>query len=337
VSTSGTRSVAPRTPGLSAPVAAVPAYEQGTQTAGAIMGAAMGLVGTAAAAAGAVRRSRVQARVGKGQPSLIQVAEQKKLLSTVEGLGLLSKAEQFGISIATPEKLGLLKFAEEKGLLTFAENVLTSPSTPITLLIAAGAGVAGVYLDLTEGSGSFFNWVLAGAFGVPALICLGAALVIFALFGGVKQTKNLNLSEKVSVYSATGGQYGKFSEKTVSRPVTLLSVAEEKGLLSFAEEYGLLSLAAQLVDKPLTLTERLRVLSQLERSGLLSTVESSASDKFGAASYGTTGLLFITAAVAAAVAVPDFGTILALLLALPGLGYLAVGLGFAVVQPPRRT
>ena len=44
---------------------------------------------------------------------------------------------------------------------------------------------------------------------------------------------------------------------------------------------------------------RLRVLSQLERSGLLSTVESSASDKYGAASYGTTGLLFITAAIAA--------------------------------------
>mmetsp|Transcript_52993 Transcript_52993/g.136884 ORF Transcript_52993/g.136884 Transcript_52993/m.136884 type:complete len:367 (+) Transcript_52993:100-1200(+) len=330
--------VAPRMSPIAATTAPA-ASAPGVSAAGAIIGATLGVAATAAAAAGSIRRSRVAAKVSGNQPSLIQVAEQKKLLSTVESLGLLSTAERAGVKIDLVEKLGLLKFAEEKGLLSFAENTLTSPNTPIVMLIAAGALICGVYLDLTESPAiGFGQWVIAGALGVPAAVLLGAAIAIFALFGGTSRTKSLDLVEKVDTYSTSGNPItGSFGQKTNKRAVTLLSVAEEKGLLSFAEEYGLLSLAAGFISNPLTLTEKLRVLSTLERSGLLSTVESSASDKFGAASYGVTGLLYITAAVAAAILVPSFGVLVAALLAILGLGNLAVGLGFAVVQPPRRS
>lgn len=318
-----------------APVAA--AVPTNVGVAGAIMGGAMGLAGTVAVAAGAARRSRVAARVGKNQPSLIQVLEQKKLLSTVEGLGLLSTAERLGVSADLPEKFGLLKFAEKKGILSYAEAVLTSPNTPIVLLLAAGALVCGVYLDLTESATlGFGQWVLAGAFGVPAIVCLVAAVAIFALFGGVSRTKNLDLVEEVDTYSTGGSYVGTFGTKKTSRSVTLLNVLEEKGLLSFAEENGLLSLATSIVGKPLTLTEQAKVLSTLESTGLLSTVESSASDQFGAANYGLTGLAIITAAIVSALLVPDYGALLAVLLALPGLGFLGVGLGFSIVQAPRK-
>ena len=52
--------------------------------------------------------------------------EEKKLLSTVEGLGLLSLAEKNGLTLSKIESLGLLSTAEDLGLLTLAEKALTT-------------------------------------------------------------------------------------------------------------------------------------------------------------------------------------------------------------------
>ncbi|KAL0421880.1 UNVERIFIED_CONTAM: hypothetical protein Slati_3210900 [Sesamum latifolium] len=72
--------------------------------------------------------------------------EKRKVLSTVEKAGLLSKAEELGVTLSSIEKLGLLSKAEELGLLSLLENAagvspsaLASASLPI--LVAAVVAV----------------------------------------------------------------------------------------------------------------------------------------------------------------------------------------------------
>ncbi|KAL3819371.1 hypothetical protein ACJIZ3_005276 [Penstemon smallii] len=72
--------------------------------------------------------------------------EKRKVLSTVEKAGFLSKAEELGLTLSSIEKLGLLSKAEELGLLSLLENaaslnpaVLASASLPI--LVAAVVAV----------------------------------------------------------------------------------------------------------------------------------------------------------------------------------------------------
>lgn len=72
--------------------------------------------------------------------------EKRKVLSSVEKAGLLSKAEEFGITLSSIEKLGLLSKAEELGLLSLLENVAdTSPaalaSASLPVLVAAVVAV----------------------------------------------------------------------------------------------------------------------------------------------------------------------------------------------------
>ncbi|GFP80118.1 hypothetical protein PHJA_000155200 [Phtheirospermum japonicum] len=72
--------------------------------------------------------------------------EKRKVLSTVEKAGLLSKAEELGVTLSSIEKLGLLSKAEELGLLSLLENtagvspsVLASAALPV--LVAAVVAV----------------------------------------------------------------------------------------------------------------------------------------------------------------------------------------------------
>ncbi|PIM98604.1 hypothetical protein CDL12_28911 [Handroanthus impetiginosus] len=66
--------------------------------------------------------------------------EKRKVLSTVEKAGLLSKAEELGVTLSSIEKLGLLSKAEELGLLSLLEAAagyspaaLASAALPVLL------------------------------------------------------------------------------------------------------------------------------------------------------------------------------------------------------------
>ncbi|CAE7246438.1 unnamed protein product [Symbiodinium pilosum] len=157
---------------------------------------ACGVAGTAALAVMASRSPRVATRALPGSPSLIQVLEQKGLLSTVENLGLLSAAEKAGVKVSTVEELGLLKLAEKLNLLSLAENVLTNGSTPFLMLGGAGVLAALSFVCATQPSGTFIQYFLTGAFGAPALVLAGAALVILAVFGGTRRTRDIDVAEK---------------------------------------------------------------------------------------------------------------------------------------------
>lgn len=314
--------------------AGVAAAQPTNSAAGALLAGTVCSVGLAACtvAAQARRAGRVAARVASGAPTLIQILEQKKLLSQVEKLGLLSQAEKAGLGIETVEKLGLLKLAEDNKLLSLAENVLTNPGTPAQLLLGAAALGGLTYADVTLGAElGLFQWVLAGALGASALVLGGAAVVIAGITSGTRRTRNVDQVDKELAFVGKD-----FTVKQVKESVSLIDVIEKKGFLSFIEENRLLSLAGGLVQNPLTLTEKLKVLSTLESLGLLSQVEASATDKFGAASFGLAGLFLVTVAIAAFFLAGDLGPIAALLTALPGLALLAVGLGLSLFQAPRR-
>ncbi|KAL6615027.1 hypothetical protein ACP70R_037297 [Stipagrostis hirtigluma subsp. patula] len=72
--------------------------------------------------------------------------ERRKVLSGVEKAGLLSKAEELGVTLSSLEKAGLLSKAEDLGLLSLVEAAAgASPSalasTSLPLLVAAVAAV----------------------------------------------------------------------------------------------------------------------------------------------------------------------------------------------------
>ncbi|CAA0836071.1 Protein of unknown function (DUF1118 [Striga hermonthica] len=72
--------------------------------------------------------------------------EKRKVLSSVEKSGVLSKAEELGFTLSSIEKLGLLSKAEELGLLSLLENAAgLSPSAlasvALPVLVAAVAVV----------------------------------------------------------------------------------------------------------------------------------------------------------------------------------------------------
>lgn len=298
-------------------------------SAGAAAALALGAAGTLAVVSAAARRgstgqaslrARVCAKVASNAPSLIQVLEQKKLLSLVENFGLLSGAEKAGIRADLPERLGLLVLAERLGLLSLAETVVTNPGTPTTL------GAGGVFLaaltffDVTGGEDlGFLQWVLAGAFGTGALILLGAAVVIAGITSGTRRTKDIDVEETIYYVNANGG----FEEEQRTRSVSLINSLEEKQLLSAVENYGLLSLGTLVLGKPLTTTEQLKVLSTLEGTGLLSQLESECTDDLAGLKYLVIGGLFLFLAL-----IQPFGLIGALLVGAPAL--LPIGYGIVV-------
>lgn len=319
----------------------------GAQAPGAAFGAAFSVGVLAATGAalrgGGLRRGRVAARALPGQPSLIQVLEQKGLLSQVEKLGLLSTAENAGVRIDAPEKLGLLKFAEEKGLLVLAENVLTDKST-VPKAAAAGLALAAAAFAIgtaeVEPDVEFTQGVFAGALGLPALVALGAAIVIGGITSGTTRTVDLDVDQKTLVYNPNGATAsgGSLNEVTKKTPISLLTVLEQRKLLSFLEDNRLTSLAADLASaagiKPLTLTEKQGVLSTLERTKLLSLVEGTVSNTFAAAVPGFGGAALLVGAFLA-LSIEGVGPLAALALGLGGIALLVVGAVLGYLQAPK--
>eukprot|EP00931_Biecheleriopsis_adriatica_P116879 TRINITY_DN92464_c0_g1_i1.p1 TRINITY_DN92464_c0_g1~~TRINITY_DN92464_c0_g1_i1.p1 ORF type:complete len:421 (-),score=59.66 TRINITY_DN92464_c0_g1_i1:72-1178(-) len=265
------------------------------------------------------------------QPSLIQVLEEKKLLSLAENLGLLSKAEGAGLTIQAVERSGLLLLAEKEKLLTKAEGILTDRSTPIKLLIPA---TVLLFLFFSDTSGELASWltgdevdaelgfteqVLAVVFGLPGLVLYIAGFAIAALFGGVKRTRNLT-SDEVEFNVAKGG-FAPTAEYTLPK------IAEKNKLLSFAQNTGALGLIGKAVANPLTFAEENKILSLLESNKVLSAVESQSVK--GYKDVGFLGVTLLTLALFV-ILIPDYGLTLALLLGLPGIILLVVGTALQV-------
>lgn len=110
--------------------------------------------------------------------------EKSKVLSTVERAGLLSKAEELGVTLSSIEKLGLFSKAEELGLLSllesaagFSPSVLASASIP-----ALVAALAAVVLIPDDSAGLVVvQDVVAAVFGVGAVGLLVGSVVLGGL------------------------------------------------------------------------------------------------------------------------------------------------------------
>jgi len=217
-------------------------------------------------------------------------------------------------------------------LLTFAENFVTSPTTPLLLLLGSVLLGGLAFVLATAPDVSFLQSVLVGAFGAPAVVLFGAAVVIFGLTAGTRRTLPLSRTDKDVVYGPNG-----FTTTTVVEDSSLIETLEKKSVLSFLEENRLLSLAASFVNRPLTLTENLGILSTLESQGVLSQVESTAADKYGAFKVGGLGLVLLPLALAAFFLLPDVLNLLAAgVFGLGGLAFIAVGAGISIAAPPTR-
>ncbi|CAN6578219.1 hypothetical protein ACFX13_039804 [Malus domestica] len=110
--------------------------------------------------------------------------EKRKVLSNVEKAGLLSKAEQLGVTLSSIEKLGLFSKAEELGLLSLLEKVagfspaaLASASLPI--LVAAVVAVVVIPDDSTALVA--VQAVVAGVLGAGAAGLLVGSVVLDGL------------------------------------------------------------------------------------------------------------------------------------------------------------
>ncbi|CAL1368153.1 unnamed protein product [Linum trigynum] len=97
--------------------------------------------------------------------------EKRKVLSNVEKAGLLSKAEELGVTLSSIEKLGLFSKAEELGLLSLLEKVATvSPAALASAALpAAVAALAAVVIIPDDSAGLVaVQAVVAGTLGVGA-------------------------------------------------------------------------------------------------------------------------------------------------------------------------
>ncbi|CAN4086075.1 unnamed protein product [Withania somnifera] len=98
--------------------------------------------------------------------------EKRKVLSTVEKAGLLSKAEELGVTLSSIEKLGLFSKAEELGLLSLLEKAASfSPaalaSAALPILVAAILTI--VFIPDDSVGLVVAQDVLAGVFGLTAV------------------------------------------------------------------------------------------------------------------------------------------------------------------------
>ncbi|KAF3967863.1 hypothetical protein ACB098_04G113900 [Castanea mollissima] len=110
--------------------------------------------------------------------------EKRKVLSNVEKSGLLSKAEELGLTLSSIEKLGVFSKAEELGLLSllekaasFSPSALASAALPI--LVAAVAVIVLIPDDSVELV--VVQAVLAGALGVGATGLIVGSVVLDGL------------------------------------------------------------------------------------------------------------------------------------------------------------
>ncbi|XP_060204698.1 uncharacterized protein LOC132632677 [Lycium barbarum] len=110
--------------------------------------------------------------------------EKRKVLSTVEKAGLLSKAEELGLTLSSIERSGVFSKAEELGLLSLLEKAasfspaaLASASLPV--LVAA---ILAIVLIPDDSVGLVaVQAVLAGAFGLTAVGLFVGSVVLDGL------------------------------------------------------------------------------------------------------------------------------------------------------------
>nr|GMD32662.1 uncharacterized protein LOC109162604 [Ipomoea batatas]GMD35878.1 uncharacterized protein LOC109162604 [Ipomoea batatas] len=125
-----------------------------------------------------------------GTPKFLAMApkkkklEKRKVLSTVEKAGLLSKAEELGFTLSSIEKLGVFSKAEELGLLSLLEKSASfSPSalasTALPILVAAILAI--VLIPDDSAALVAVQAVLAGALGVGAVGLLLGSVVLDGL------------------------------------------------------------------------------------------------------------------------------------------------------------
>ncbi|XP_051133172.1 uncharacterized protein LOC127252864 [Andrographis paniculata] len=103
--------------------------------------------------------------------------EKRKVLSTVEKSGLLSKAEDLGVTLSSIEKLGLLSKAEDLGLLSLLEKTAgSSPSALASASLPALVAAVAVIVVIPDDSPA----LVAAQFLIAGLLAAGAV----ALFVG---------------------------------------------------------------------------------------------------------------------------------------------------------
>jgi hypothetical protein len=110
--------------------------------------------------------------------------EEKKLLSTVEKLGLLTQLEKAGFTLTKIEQSGLLSTAERLGALSLAEDLLTAnPATiasgalPFVVLAIASAAL----IPHDNGIATFISYSLTATFTGVATAALVGGFVVAAI------------------------------------------------------------------------------------------------------------------------------------------------------------
>lgn len=110
--------------------------------------------------------------------------EKRKVLSNVEKAGLLTKAEDLGLTLSSIEKLGLLSKAEELGLLSLLETVAgSSPSALASAALPVLVAALTVIVLIPDDSAALLvvQYVVAGALGAGAVGLLVGSVVLDGL------------------------------------------------------------------------------------------------------------------------------------------------------------
>lgn len=110
--------------------------------------------------------------------------EEKKLLSSVEKLGVLSKLESAGITLSKIEESGLLSTAEKLGLLGFAEEFLVSDPAAVAsgalpfVVLAIGSAA---FIPHDNAVTSIVSYTLATVFAGVATAALAGGFLLAGL------------------------------------------------------------------------------------------------------------------------------------------------------------
>ncbi|KAL5722592.1 hypothetical protein ACHQM5_006098 [Ranunculus cassubicifolius] len=110
--------------------------------------------------------------------------EQRKVLSNVEKSGLLSKAEELGVTLSSIEKLGLLSKAEDLGLLSLLETAAGySPAALASVSLPLFVAAIGAIVLIPDDSTALVvaQYALASALGAGAVGLFIGSIVLDGL------------------------------------------------------------------------------------------------------------------------------------------------------------
>lgn len=110
--------------------------------------------------------------------------EKRKVLSNVEKAGLLTKAEDLGLTLSSIERLGLLSKAEELGLLSLLETVAgSSPAALASAALPVLVAALAVIVLIPDDSAALVvvQYVVAGVLGAGAVGLLVGSVVLDGL------------------------------------------------------------------------------------------------------------------------------------------------------------